>query len=90
MVSSVPSHGGPKATEHTKNFKLWNDRKDSPSIRDLTNSRFAEIFLHQSVHKLRAECISQEASNQLKLEVLMSLPNTSRFCKRFYTSVFID
>ena len=90
MVSRVPSHGGPKATEHTKNFKLWNDRKDNPSIRDLTNSRFVEIFLHQSVHKLRAGCISQEASNQLKLEVLKSLPNTSRFCKRFYTSVFID
>ena len=85
MVSRVPSHGGPKATEQTKNFKLWNDRKDSPSIRDLTNSRFAEIFLHQS-----AGCISQEASDQLKLEVLTSLPNTSRFCKRFYTSVFID
>ena len=90
MVSRIPSHGGPKATEHTKNLKLWNDRKDNPSIRDLTNSRFVEIFLHQRVHKLRAGCISQEASDQLKLEVLTSLPNTSRFCKRFYTSVFID
>ena len=90
MVSRVTSRGGPKATGHTKNFKLWNDRKDSRSIRDRNNSRFVEIFLHQSVHKLRAGCISQEASNQLKLEVLTSLPNTSRFCKRFYTSVFID
>ena len=83
MVSSVPSHGGPKATGHTKNFKLWNDRKDSPSIRDLTNSRFAEIFLHQSVHKLRAGYISHEASDQLKLEVLTSLRDTPDIRKRF-------
>ena len=53
-------------------------QEDSPSIRDLTNSRFAEIFLHQS-----AGCISQEASDQLKLEVLTSLRDTPGISKRF-------
>ena len=58
MVSRVPSHRKPRASEQTKNFNLWNDRKDIPSIRDLTNGQFADIFLHQSVDKLRAGCIS--------------------------------
>ena len=63
----VPSHGRLKATRQTKNFNLQNDRKDSPNIRDLTDSQFSKIFLHQSVDKLRAGCISQQASDQLKI-----------------------
>ena len=82
MVSRVPSHEGLKATKKTKNFYLWNDKKH-PSIRDLTNSQFAEIFLHQSVDKLRAGYISHEASDQLKLEVLTSLRDTPGIRKRF-------
>ena len=44
MVSPVPSRGRPKAMEQTKNFIVWNDRKDSPCVRDLTHSQLAEIF----------------------------------------------
>ena len=41
MVSRIPSHGRPKATEQTKNFNLWKNRKDSLSIKGLNNSQFA-------------------------------------------------
>ena len=78
----VPSHGRLKATRQTKNFNLQNDRKDSPNIRDLTDSQFSKIFLHQSVDKLRAGCISQQASDQLKIEVLTSLHDIPVIRKR--------
>mgnify|MGYP006963853574 CR=1 FL=1 len=49
MVSRIPSHGRPKAKEQTKNFNLWKNRKDSPSIRGVNNSQFAicasDLFL---------------------------------------------
>ena len=83
MVSRVPLCERPKAMEQTKNFNAWNDRKDSPSIRDLTRSQLAEIFLHLSVDKLRAGCIAQEASDQLKIEVLTSPHDNPAIRKRF-------
>ena len=41
--AKASSHGRPKATEQTKNLNLWNDGKDSPSIRDLAKSQFADF-----------------------------------------------
>ena len=57
----LPLYEKPKATVYTKSFNLRNDRKDSPGIKSLTNSHFAEILLHQSVEKLRAGGRSKEA-----------------------------
>ena len=61
-----------------------------PYFRDLTHSQLAEIFLHLSVDKLRAGCIAQEASDQLKIEVLTCPHDTPAICKRFSTSVSKD
>ena len=61
-----------------------------PSIRGPTNSQFAETLLHQSVEKLHARCRSQEASNELRLEVILfflslTLPRHSKLkCLRCY------
>ena len=61
ISSPLPLYEKPKATDYTKSFNLWNDRKDSPGIKGLTNSHFAEILQHESVDKLRAGCRSKEA-----------------------------
>ena len=61
-----------------------------PSFRGPTNSQFAETLLHQSVEKLHARCRSQEASNELRLEVILfflslPLPRHSKLkCLRCY------
>ena len=61
-----------------------------PSIRGPTNSQFAETLLHQSVDKLHARCRSQEASIELRLEVILfflslPLPRHSKLeCLRCY------
>ena len=70
MTYRVFSHG---RRSRQKKLNLENNRKVGPNIEGLSKCQFAEIVPHESVDVLCARCRSQEASDQLNLEVLRNV-----------------